>query len=86
MKVKERESWLYERYSEFRKLVKVLIQQINKKNSDADVIQSNKDGLNWFDSILSLESMVKSFNLSNFGDGSDDVKPRHIPLCITVLL
>ena len=30
--------------------------------------------------------MVKSFNLSNFGDSSDDVKPRHIPLCITDLL
>ena len=86
MKVKDRESWLYERYSEFRKLVKVLTQQINKKNSESDTVQSNKEGLNWFDSILSLESMVKSFNLSNFGDSRDDVKPRHIPLCITDLL
>ena len=55
-------------------------------NNDADAIQSNKQGLNWFDSILCLESMVKSFNLSNFGGDSAGVKPRHIPLCITDLL
>ena len=54
--------------------------------------------MNWFDSIVTLENMVKSFNLSNSVENEEEkdgaqkndevkeVKSKMIPLCISDLL
>ena len=50
-----RHEWLYERYSEFRKMTKVLLKQ---------VLRGDSGGIDWFDTILTLSNLVGNFNLS----------------------
>ena len=52
-RVEKREEWLYERYSELRKLVKIIVGH------------SDEGGhLNWLDTMFTLDSLVSNFNLS----------------------
>ena len=50
-----RHEWLYERYSEFRKMTKILLKQ---------VLRGDSGGIDWFDTILTLSNLVGNFNLS----------------------
>ena len=50
-----RHEWLYERYSEFRKMTKILLKQ---------VLRGDNGGIDWFDTILTLSNLVGNFNLS----------------------
>ena len=50
-----RQEWLYERYSEFRKMTKILLKQ---------VLRGDNGGIDWFDAILTLSTLVNNFNLS----------------------
>ena len=65
MKIRNRDDWLYERYSEFRKLIKVLLNQI-EQGSFATVVgtQANATRLDWFDTMLTLNNLVSTFNLA----------------------
>ena len=62
---------------------------MQKMDVDGHANTTQRNQMNWFDSIVTLENMTKSFNLSNMGEQSSDSeesKPRHIPLCISDLL
>lgn len=95
--IEGRNEWLYDRYSEFRKMTKILLKQ---------VLRSDCGGLDWFDAILTLSNLVGNFNLSiepasaitadseQFEDLAADDESKAggageetlIPLCITDLL
>lgn len=61
-----RTEWLLERYSEFRKLTKVLLTQVLQSSlAPASAAMSSRDGqIDWFDTILTLNNLVVNFNLA----------------------
>ena len=87
LEISGRHEWLYERYSEFRKMTKVLLKQ---------VLRGDNGGIDWFDTILTLGNLVGNFNLATTVDqveanSEEDIEaPKAgdtiIPLCITDLL
>lgn len=61
-----RTEWLLERYSEFRKLTKVLLAQVLQSSlAPASASLSDRSGkIDWFDTILTLNNLVVNFNLA----------------------
>eukprot|EP00354_Favella_ehrenbergii_P005857 CAMPEP_0170473760 /NCGR_PEP_ID=MMETSP0123-20130129/15616_1 /TAXON_ID=182087 /ORGANISM="Favella ehrenbergii, Strain Fehren 1" /LENGTH=235 /DNA_ID=CAMNT_0010743003 /DNA_START=719 /DNA_END=1422 /DNA_ORIENTATION=- len=81
-----RQDWLYERYSELRKLAKVLLSQVLKGTISTRTPTSAQ--LNWFDTILTLNNLVTNFNLAIRCSAKEQSKQEAelIPLCISDLL
>ena len=65
LSILNRKQWLYERYTEFRKIVKILISQVQKLDETSCNGTGELEKMSWFDCVVSLVNMTQSFNLSN---------------------
>lgn len=61
LQICHREDWLYERYSEIRKLVKLIF----KRDGAVGSLET------WFDEIITLDQLVNNFNLTLQSNGGD---------------
>ena len=78
LEIDDRDEWLYERYTELRKLVKIIVSQAKC---------CSQDNTNWADTLLMLDSQVKNFNLSTLLPDKAQIDGEDIiPLCITDLM